>query len=270
MSDDFNIRDFRNAGQSEAEVEAEKSNRTFYSCVIAIPVIAAIAGLGYKPLMQLRVNNVQAAEVAQAEYEAERRAKDPRYALISNLNSGKSINLNGSSLSAETKARNSYARRALNAREFLHRVDAKAYGFSAIEMETLKFTRTQWALTTCGHADLQRYYTRSNKSKYEALRAKTDAARQARMNERKAIRDDLALPKIENKAQAMAFVASGGVARHQKASMNAMAGMASMGASMEKQSVKRRRQQFNQKGCMKVRQIVQGGAMNLKSNLNLR
>jgi len=72
-------------------------------------------------------------------------------------------------------------------------------------METLKFTRTQWALTTCGHADLQRYYTRSN-----------------------------------------------------------------MGASMEKQSVKRRRQQFNQKGCMKVRQIVQGGAMNLKSNLNLR
>lgn len=58
MSDNFHIRDFRNSEASDEEAAAEKSNRAFYSYVMAIPVIAAHAGLGYKPLMYFRTVNV--------------------------------------------------------------------------------------------------------------------------------------------------------------------------------------------------------------------
>ena len=51
-----NIRDFRNAGVQSSD-EAESSNKSFYALVLAIPVIAVAAGLGYKPLMEMRGQN---------------------------------------------------------------------------------------------------------------------------------------------------------------------------------------------------------------------
>lgn len=278
MGDNFNIRDFRNAGVSEEDVAAEKSNRTFYMCVIAIPVIAAVAGLGYKPLMDLRGNNVQAAHQAQLDMEARRRAENPLYALMNGpknedglIDANVAINFGGNNgPSPEAKARNEYAKRALNAHEFLNRVDAKAHGFSPLEMETLKYTRTVWALTTCKHSDLRAFYKRSNESKYEKLKTKSDEARNAEREERMAKVDQLELPKVENTAQAMAFVATGGVARHQEAAMNTFAGLASMTSDMEKSAVRTRRQRFNKTGCMNVRTIVQSGTMNVKTNTRLR
>lgn len=270
MSDNFNIRDFRNAGQTDEVVTAERSNRAFYSCVFAIPVVAALAGLGYKPLMEMRTGNVQAAQLAQAEYETERRAANPLYALTADAKSGELIDLNPKAPSPQSQLQNEYAKRALNAHEFLNRVDAKAHGFDALEMETLKYTRAQWALTTCGHSDIKGFYTSSNKAKYEALAAKANAARDARRNAQMAKMGQLELPKVENQAQALAFIAKGGIAKHQEASMNLMAGLSSMSHDASKSKVRQRRQRFNKTGCMHVRTIVQSGAMNLKSNINLR
>ena len=277
MSDNFNIRDFRNSGAAEAHASTEKSNRTFYTCVIAIPVIAAFAGLGYKPLMNLRGNNVVAAQTAQAQYEEERRANDPLYALMSDMRSDELIDSSRllsspgtQSSSSGANARNDFSKRALNAHEFLNRVDAKAHGFSPLEMETLKYTRTIWALSTCKHIDLRGFYMRSNETKYEKLTAKANEARNARHEDRMAQVKKLELPKVENKAQALAFVATGGVAKHQEAAMGTFAGLASMNADMEKGAVRQRRQRFNKTGCMNVRTIVQSGVMNVKANTRLR
>ena len=76
MSDEFNIRDFRNAGASN-DGQGEQSNRAFYSCVIAIPIIAVVAGLAYKPMMEFRGKSVAAAEQAELAMEAKRRAESP-------------------------------------------------------------------------------------------------------------------------------------------------------------------------------------------------
>lgn len=271
MSDNFNIRDFRNAGETEDAANAEKSNRAFYSLVIAIPIIAVVAGLGYKPLMGLRGNNVAAAQVAQAEYEEERRANNPMYALMNGQkNADGLIDLNVNISSRTTKSRDDYSRRSLNAHEFMNRVDAKASNFSLLEMETLKYTRTQWALSTCSYSDLRAFYTRSNKTKYEKLKAFADTARSERQDAQMAQVEQLEIPQIENKTQALAFVASGGVGRHQKNAMNMMSGMSGMMADSGKYKIKSRRQRFNPKGCMQVRTIVQSGTMNVKTNIRLK
>jgi len=269
MSNDFTIRDFRNARQTEGQEKTEKSSRGFYSCVIAIPIIAALAGLGYKPIMDMRGKNIVAAQMAQAQVEEQRRADNPLYALKSDMKSGKLIDLNPKPLSAEAKAKADFARRALGPKEFLGRVDAKAHGFGALEMETLKYTRTQWALTTCGHSDLLGFYMRSNKTKYEKLKAISDDARTVRQEKQM---DQIAipdLPKVENKTQALAFVAGGGAARHQRAAMGTFAGLAGMAGDMEKSKVRQRKQRFNKKGCQQVRTIVQSGTMNIQSKIRL-
>lgn len=269
MSNNSNIRDFRNAGVAEASDNAEKSNRAFYSFVIAIPVIAVVAGLGYKPLMNLRGNNLAAAEASHAEYEEERRANNPMYAMMSNVNSDGLIDLNPKPPTGAAKTRKDLARRALNADEFLNRIDAKASNFSPLEMETLKYTRATWALTTCGHKDLQTYYMRTNTPKYEKLKAIADAAQTERRDARMAQAEKLEIPKIENKTQALAFVASGGVGRHQKNAMNMMSDMSSIMGDSGKFNIKSRRQRFNKKGCMRVRTIVQSGSLNVKTNIRL-
>ena len=43
MSDEFNIRDFRNAGASNGG-QGEQSNRAFYSCVIASRLLRLLQG----------------------------------------------------------------------------------------------------------------------------------------------------------------------------------------------------------------------------------
>ena len=270
MGDNFNIRDFRNAAQTQENITAERNNRTFYACVLAIPVVAALAGLGYKPLMQMRTGNVQATQLAQAEYEAERRAANPLYALTADAKSGELIDLNRKAPSLQSQRRNEYAKRALNAYEFLNRVDAKAHNFDALEMETLKYTRTQWALRTCNFPDLKNFYTRSNQAKYETLAAREKTARETRNTAQMAKIDQLKLPKIESQGQALAFIASGGIAKHQKASMDVMVGFANLTEDAEKIQVRQRRQKFNKTGCMNVRTIVQSGTMNLKTNRQLR
>lgn len=269
MSDNFNIRDFRNADVSEEDAAATSSNRSFYTFALAIPVIAALAGLGYKPLMELRTGSIEATQIAQEEYETERRAKDPLYALMSDVQSG-NIDLNSKTVSPRARARDQYSKRALNANEFLNRVDAKANNFSPLEMEVLKYTRTQWALRTCDHFELKGFYTRSNEAKYEALKAKAKTARDAKLNARQAEVQTLELPKIDNQAQALAFVATGGVARHQEAAMSTFAGLANMESGASKIKIRQRRQRFNKTGCMNVRTIVQSGAMNVKTNVSLK
>lgn len=264
-----NIRDFRNAGTPEATDDAEKSNRAFYSFVIAIPVIAVVAGLGYKPLMNLRGDNLAAAESAHAEYEQERRDKNPLYAMMSNVNSDGLIDLNSKPLTGAAKTRKDLSRRALSPDEFLNRVDAEAHNFSPLEMETLKYTRTNEALYKCRHKDLQTYYLRSNGTKYEKLKALADKAQTERRDAQIAQVDKLEIPEIENKTQALAFVASGGVGRHQKNAMNMMSGMSGLLADSEKNALKNRKPRFNQKQCMRVRTIVQSGSMNVKTNIRL-
>ena len=128
-----------------------------------------------------------------------------------------------------------------------------------------------WALSTCGHSDMYKFYTRQNKSAYDALKSKKDKARQARLDaqqEKVGGLADLEIRNIETKSQAMAFVATGGVARHQKAAMNMMSGMGGMMADMDKFGISDRRQRFSKKGCMQVRTIVQSGRMNVKRNVS--
>jgi hypothetical protein len=270
MSNEFNIRDFRRAGAAPETGASKKSNRGFYICVFAIPVFAAMAGLSYKPLMALRGQNVAAVPQADADMEAKRRAENPLYALRQDMkNSDGLIDSNKmfgtrAPTSEAQKMRNEYARRGLNAREFLNRVDAKVSGFSPLEMEVLKFERAAWAMTTCEHRDLRAFYIRQNKPLYERLKAKQNTRLQASRDARAAKMEKLDLPKVENKTQALAFVATGGAARHQANAMNMMAGLSSLTADSGKHKVKSRRQRFGKRGCSNVRTIVQSGVMRVK------
>ena len=284
MSNDFNIRDFRNARQSEDDNVAEKSNRLFYSCVIAIPVIAALAGLGYKPLMDMRGKSVAAAHVTQADYEAERRANDPLYALMNpQKNANGLIDPNtmfgsGRAPSPEAKARRDIMKRALTPQEFLNRVDAKAHGFSELRMETLKYDRVTSALSTCGYADLRNFYIRQNKAQYEKLQAVLDEAKAAKAAIRTAKLEKQAkkaekhfneMKNIETKGQALAFVASGGAGRHMDAvgGFSAMSGMMGDGASYK---IRNRKQRYGKRDCSRVRTIIQSGTMKIKPNVRLK
>lgn len=267
-----NIRDFRNASAGASGTET--NNNLFYGLVVAIPIIAIAAGLGYKPIMELRGKNIAAAQQTQLNMEAKRRAENPLYALKQDMKNSDGLldpntvfKSSGTRSSAPKKPRNEYAKRALNAREFLSRVDAKAYGFSALEMETLKYDRATWAMATCGHSDLRKFYVRKNKTSYDRLKGVQDAAKDAQRQTQMAQVDELKIPKIENKTQALAFVASGGVAKHQKNAMSMMSGMSGMLAESEKYEIIRRRQRFNKTGCMQVRTIIQGGSMNVKSKI---
>lgn len=284
MSDNYNIRDFRNAGAGPDSSDSDKSNRTFYSCVIALPVIAALAGLGYKPLMDLRGKNVAAVQQAELNMEAKRRAENPLYALRQDLkNTDGLIDINSlgasysSNVSPEVKARRDLAKRPLNANEFLNLIDAKAYGFTPLEMETLKYERAAWALTTCDHYDLRAFYWRKNKPNYERLdavidkqktaKAEINAAKQAKQA-KKAEKHFDQLSNIETKGQALAFVASGGAARHMDA-IGGFGSIAGMLGDSEKYRIRARRQRFNKKGCMQVRTIVQSGRMTVKTNIRM-
>ena len=112
-----NIRDFRNSGQESNE--AEKSNTGFYALVLAIPVIAVVAGLGYRPLMEMRSKNVVAMQQAEADMEAKRRAANPMYALMNGpknadglIDPNVPINFGGTpspEAAARRKAKNDYA-----------------------------------------------------------------------------------------------------------------------------------------------------------------
>ena len=284
MSNDFDIRDFRNAGKAEEGVTAEKSNRGFYTLVISIPVFAALAGLGYKPLMNLRGNNLDAAQTAQAEYEAERRANNPLYALRNpKKNADGLIDPNtmfgtGGAPSPEAKARRDIMKRALSPEEFLNRVDAKLHGFSELRMETLKYERVMSALSTCGYADLRNFYIRQNKAQYEKLQAVLDEAKAARSairaveqekHAKKAEKHFNQMKNIETKGQALAFVASGGAGRHMDAvgGFSAMSGMMGDGVSYK---IRKRKQGYGKRGCSRVRTIIQSGTMKIKPNVGLK
>lgn len=272
-----NIRDFKNMGVSAEESGAEKSNTLFYACVVAIPLIAVAAGLGYKPLMELRSKNVAAVQQAELDLDARRRAENPLYALMNApKNADGLIDLNkplfggGSGSSSSKKSRNPYAKKSMTAKEFLTRLDAKAIGFSSLELETLKYERATSAMSFCRHSDLRKFYVRQNETAYNSLKAKQNAAKDVRRAERTAQAEKLKIPKIENKTQALAFVASGGVARHQENAMGMMMGLDGMMGDLEKSEITRRRQRFNEKGCMQVRTLIQSGSMTVKTNVKLK
>ena len=109
-----------------------------------------------------------------------------------------------------------------------------------------------------------------NKSAYELLKGKQDAAKGVRSAAQQVEIEKLKIPKIENKTQALGFVASGGIARHQKNSMAMMSGLSGMIGDSAKYKVSHRKQRFNKTGCMKVRTIIQSGAMNVKTNVRLK
>lgn len=282
MTDEFNIRDFRNAGNSN-DTEAEQSNRVFYSCLFAIPVIAVVAGLAYKPIMKLRGKNLAAAEQAEAQIEAKRRAENPLYALKTaprnedGLIDSNTMFSSNAGPSPKSKLRDEYSRRALNANEFLNRADAKMSNFTPLELETLKYTRTTWALTTCSHGDLRSFYIRQNEAQYKKLQAildkaeetkKVKAVAQQKKQAEKAEKHFNQMGDIKTQGQAIAFVASGGARRH----MDAVGGFSSMTAMMGdagKYKIKNRKQRFNQRGCSQVRTIVQSGTMRVKPNVKL-
>lgn len=247
--------------------------------MIALSVIAALAGLGYKLLMDLRGKNVAAVKQAELDMEAKRRAENPLYALRQDMkNTDGLIDINSfgasysSNISPEAKARNELTKRPLNADEFLNRIDAKAYNYSPLDMEALKYTRARWALSTCRHTEMYKFYTRQNKTAYELLKGKQDAIRTAKLDAHQAKIgkiSDLEIRKIETKTQALAFVASGGVARHQEAALNMMSGLDGMVADMDKHKVSNRCQRFSEKGCMQVRTIIQSGRMTVKPNVRM-
>lgn len=275
-----NIRDFRNAGATENSGGAETSNKGFYALVLAIPVIAVVAGLGYKPMMEMRGKNVAAVQQAEADLEAKRRAENPMYALMNGpknadglIDPNVPISFGGTpspEAAAAKKAVSDYAKRALNAQEFLSRVDAKAAGFTPFEMELLKHKRADWALTTCGHSDLRKFYLNQNKAAYSKLKAIQDTARAAKNEALQAKIEKNKMPKIENKKQALAFVASGGAASHQANSIGIMTGLSDMLGSAENSKISYRKQRFNKTGCMQVRTIIQSGSMNVKTNVRLK
>ena len=280
-----NIRDFRNSGSTRnsggyTAAGAEKSNSAFHALVVAIPVLAVLAGLGYKPLMKMRGNNVAAAEQAEADLEAKRRAENPLYALMNQpknadglIDSSAPLNLGNKAspkMSAAKKAVSDYEKRALNAREFLNRVDAKAAGFSPLEMETLKYTRASWALSTCRHYDLRKFYLTKNKRAYTLLKTKQSEVRKSQLTAQNDKVANLKMPKIENQAQALAFVASGGAKRHQEATFGAFASVEGIISGAGKSKIKKRRQRFNKTGCMQVRTIIQSGTMTVKTNVRLK
>ena len=173
-------------------------------------------------------------------------------------------------MAAARKAVSDYAKRPLNAREFLKLVDAKAAGFSPLEMEMLKYTRANWALSTCRHSDLRKFYQKKNERAYTALKAKRDEARDTQHEAMQAEYKKLEIPKIENKTQALAFVASGGIKRHQEATFGAMSGLTGMLGDQNKYKILSRKQRFNKTGCMQVRTIVQSGTMTVKKNVRLK
>lgn len=283
MSDEFNIRDFRNAGASN-DGQGEQSNRAFYSCVIAIPIIAVVAGLAYKPMMEFRGKSVAAAEQAELAMEAKRRAESPLYALMNPetnadglIDSSKMFRSSAGS-SPEAKMRNEYARRPLNANEFLNRVDAKISNFSPLELETLKYKRATWALTTCRHNDLKDFYIRQNKAQYEKLQAVLDDAKAAKMvkttakleqHAKKADKHFNQMKNIKTQGQALAFVASGGAGRHMDA-IGGFGAMASLSGNAAAHKIRNRRQRFNSRDCAQVRTIVQSGTMRVKPNVKLK
>jgi len=284
MTEEFNIRDFRNAGNSK-DAEAEQSNRVFYSCMVAIPVIAVVAGLAYKPIMEFRGKNVAAAAQAEAQIEAKRRASNPLYALKTAPRDENGLidpnTMFGSNPgpSPERKLQNEYARRPLNANEFLNLVDAKISNFTPLELETLKYTRTTWALTTCSHGDLRDFYIRQNEAQYkkfqaildEAVAAKREkAAAQQKKQAEKAEKHYDQMRNIKTQGQAIAFVASGGAGRHMDAVGGSFSSMSAMIGDSGKYKIKNRRQRFNQRGCSQVRTIVQSGTMRIKPNVKLK
>jgi len=278
MSDNYNIRDFRNAGlTSEDAAASEKSNRRFYMSVLAIPVIAGLVGLGYKPAMEIRGKSVAAVQQAELNMEAQRRADNPLYALMNGpknaeglIDPNANLRSGNTALSADRQRQNEFANRALNPNEFLNRVDAKAAGFSPLEMETLKYDRAVWAMQTCGHSDLRKFYVRQNETQYEKLKTiKNNAkdAKRAKQAEKSEKHFDQ-MQKIETKGQALAFVASGGAGRHMEA-IGGFGSMSNMIGDMESQKIRSRRQRFNQRGCSEVRTIVQSGALKINPNVRL-
>ena len=270
-----NIRDFRNAG-GDSSPDSEKSNTSFYACVIAIPLIAAIAGVAYKPLMELRSKNVAAVQQAELDMEARRRAENPLYALMNaptnedGLIDSNDIFGTGGSTTSRKANRNPYADKPMTVDQYLTRLDAKADGFSPIAMETLKYERASRALSSCGQRDMLKFYVNQNKRAYDSLKAKQDASKDAKRAQRVAQAEKLELPKIENKTQALAFVASGGVGRHQEASMNMFAGLGGLMAEEGKHKITRRKFYSNKRDCSRAKTIVQSGAMTVKTNIRLR
>lgn len=284
MANNSNIRDFRNAGAPEAGSDAEKSNRAFYAFVIAIPIIAVIAGLGYEPVMEFRGKNIAAVQQAELDVEARRRADNPLYALMNapknadGLIDSNTLFSSGRAPSPEVKARRDIMKRALNPQEFLSRVDAKAYSFSDLQMETLKYDRATWALSTCGHTDMRAFYIRQNKAQYEKLQAILDEAKAAKAVKTNAKQEKQAkkaekhfdqMKNIETKSQALAFVASGGAGRHMDA-IGGFGAMSSMMGDAASYKIRNRKQRFGKRDCSRVRTIVQSGTMKIKPNVRLK
>lgn len=279
MSHEYNIRDFRNAGAASENTGDKKSNRTFYACVAAIPIIAVVGGLGYKPLMEYRGQNIAAVQQAEIDMEAKRRAENPLYALMNapknedGLIDSNTMFSSGRPQSPEAKQRAEIMKRALTPHEYLNRVDAKAHGFSDLQMEILKFERVARALTTCKHRDLKSFYIRQNKAQYEKLKAARDKVRaaksasQAKQAEKAEAHFDQ-MRNIETKSQALAFVASGGAGRHMDA-IGGFGALSDIGGGAASHTIRRRKQGFNTRGCAQIRTIVQSGAMRIKPNVRL-
>jgi len=284
-----NIRDFRNAGAVQKSNDGAKSNTGFYALVLAIPVIAVAAGLTYKPIMEFRGKNVAAIKQAELDMDAKRRAENPLYALMNApKNADGLIDPNppisfgrtpSPEAAAARKLRDDFARRSLNAQEFLGRVDAKAHNFSPLDMETLKYVRATWALSTCGEADLRAFYIRQNKAQYEKLMAIQDKAKAVKAAKVAAQQDVQAekakkhfeqMRNIETKGQALAFVASGGAGRHMDAIGGGFGAMSSLMGDAGARKVRSRRQRFTKRGCSDVRTIVQSGTMRVKTNVRLK
>lgn len=280
MSHEYNIRDFRNAGSAGENAGDKKSSRTFYACMAAIPIIAVVAGLSYKPLMERRGQNIAAVQQAELEMEAQRRAENPLYALMNapknedGLIDSNTVFTSTRTPSPEAKLRRDIVKRALTPQEYLGRVDAKAHNFSELQMETLKYERVVRALTTCRHHDLKSFYMRQNKAQYQKLQAvlsevKTaKSAKQAKQTE-KAQAHFNQMKNIETKGQALAFVASGGAARHMDA-IGGFGALSSLAGDAALHKIRKRQQGFNSRGCAQIRTIVQSGTMRIKPDVRLK
>jgi len=294
---DFNIREMRAQYQAE-EATVEKSSRAFGIAVVIIPVLAAVAGFAYGPVMEFRNSNSKAiylaeletsdpnnpvvasdfAKIAKGQLEgamAVRRmqnsfVKDPETGLIDSNNPfGKPQN------KVETEAskyRKKIKREGLPVKDYITVVDAKYAGFSPDDMKHLKYKRVSSALGACGYSDLRKFYENQNRLKFEKIDNVKQAAKDAKMKEAmasaeianekmKKSREEMS--KIKTKGDAMKFIASGGGRRHAESSAQMFAGLGGMlseGGSLE---VTKRRQKHSQKQCMMIRTMVQGGKLNL-------
>lgn len=293
---DFNIREMRAQYQTE-EATVEKSSRAFGIAVVIIPVLAAVAGFAYGPVMEFRNSNSKAifaeletsdpnnpvtagdfANIAKGQFEnamAVKRlqnsfVKDPETGLIDSNNP---FGTNQNKVESEaSKYRKKIKREGLPVKDYITGVDAKYAGFSPDDIKHLKYKRVKSALSSCGYSDLRRFYENQNRSKFEKIDNVKQAAKDAQRKEAYAAAEEASaamkksqeeMSKVKTKGDAMKFIASGGGRRHAERSNQMMAGLGGMLAQSGSYEVTQRRQKHSQKQCMMIRTMAQSGKLNL-------